>query len=263
MNEPIKLSIAATSKRVDIANVVSLSFFNNVQLPRQSQLDVAMGWRDSELGGKGLVPDEVESLRAWWAAVPDKFFVACKGTGAVAGFGCLAEPGDVSPRMIDGDPLAIMPILWDAIPRLDKDVRFGGRRLRDMAQQWVRPTLLVAQAVGAIGLSALLLVLFGLYGVMTYVVSQRRQEIGIRMAIGAGRGTILRMMLREGLQLVSVGIYPERMKILVAKGTIAPRAAYEPVAAEIVTVDTPGATAVNPARFTFRRVRDPNLFGLR
>src|SRR5437870_13675497 len=53
MNEPIKLSITATSKRVDIANVISLTFFNNVPLPRQSQLDVAMGWRDSELGGTG------------------------------------------------------------------------------------------------------------------------------------------------------------------------------------------------------------------
>ena len=53
MNEPIKLSIAATSKRVDIANVVALTFFNNVQLPRRSRLDVAMGWRDSELGGTG------------------------------------------------------------------------------------------------------------------------------------------------------------------------------------------------------------------
>ena len=53
MNEPIKLSIAATSKRVDIANVIGLTFFNSVQLPRQSQLDVAMGWRDSELGGTG------------------------------------------------------------------------------------------------------------------------------------------------------------------------------------------------------------------
>jgi TRAP-type uncharacterized transport system substrate-binding protein len=53
MNEPIKLSIAATSKRVDIANVVSLSFFNHVQLPRKSQLNIAMGWRDSELGGTG------------------------------------------------------------------------------------------------------------------------------------------------------------------------------------------------------------------
>ena len=53
MNKPIKLTIGATSKRVDIANVVSLTFFNNAELPRQSQLDVAMGWRDSELGGTG------------------------------------------------------------------------------------------------------------------------------------------------------------------------------------------------------------------
>ena len=62
-------------------------------------------------------------------------------------------------------------------------------------------------------------------------------------------------------QLLSVGIFPERMKILVAKGTIAPRAAYEPVSAEIVLVDTPGATAVNPGRFTFHRV-PKDLFGL-
>ena len=53
MKEPIKLSIAATSKRVDIANIVALTFFNNVELPRKSQLDVAMGWRDSQLGGTG------------------------------------------------------------------------------------------------------------------------------------------------------------------------------------------------------------------
>src|SRR6266508_1557818 len=53
MKQPIKLSIAATSKRVDIANVVAFTFFNNVELPPQSQLAVAMGWRDSELGGTG------------------------------------------------------------------------------------------------------------------------------------------------------------------------------------------------------------------
>ncbi len=53
MNEPIKLSIVGTSKRVDIANVVALTFFNNVELPPRSQLDVCMGWRDSELGGTG------------------------------------------------------------------------------------------------------------------------------------------------------------------------------------------------------------------
>lgn len=53
MSRAVKLSIGATSKRVDIANIVALTFFNNVELPRQSQLDVAMGWRDSALGGTG------------------------------------------------------------------------------------------------------------------------------------------------------------------------------------------------------------------
>jgi TRAP-type uncharacterized transport system substrate-binding protein len=53
MNEPIKLSIGATSKRVDIASIVSLTFFKNADLPRQSRLDLAIGWRDSKLGGTG------------------------------------------------------------------------------------------------------------------------------------------------------------------------------------------------------------------
>jgi microcystin degradation protein MlrC len=62
-------------------------------------------------------------------------------------------------------------------------------------------------------------------------------------------------------QLVSLGIYPERQKILVAKGTVAPRAAYEPISAEIILVDSPGSTAVNPARFTFKNVRE-KLWGM-
>lgn len=62
-------------------------------------------------------------------------------------------------------------------------------------------------------------------------------------------------------QLISCGIYPERHRILAVKGTVAPRAAYEPIAASIQLVDTPGATAANPARFTFHRVR-PGIAGL-
>ncbi len=62
-------------------------------------------------------------------------------------------------------------------------------------------------------------------------------------------------------QLISCGIYPERQKILVAKGTVAPRAAYDPVAARVILVDTPGVTAVNPARFKFDRARK-DLWGM-
>jgi microcystin degradation protein MlrC len=63
-------------------------------------------------------------------------------------------------------------------------------------------------------------------------------------------------------QLTSVGIYPERMKILVAKGTIAPRAAYEPVAARIIEVDSGGVTSMNPARFEYKHIR-PDMFGMK
>ena len=62
-------------------------------------------------------------------------------------------------------------------------------------------------------------------------------------------------------QLVSTGVYPERQKILVAKGTMAPRAAYEPIAARIIEVNSGGATDVNPKRFTFKNIR-PGLFGI-
>lgn len=62
-------------------------------------------------------------------------------------------------------------------------------------------------------------------------------------------------------QLISCGVYPERQRILVVKAAVAFRAAYEPVAARIIEVDTGGLTAVNPARFTWKHARRP-LFGL-
>jgi microcystin degradation protein MlrC len=62
-------------------------------------------------------------------------------------------------------------------------------------------------------------------------------------------------------QLISCGITPQHQKMLVVKAAIAFRAAYEPIAGQIIEVDTPGATAVNPARFEWRHVR-PRLFGM-
>ncbi|MCP5110712.1 MAG: M81 family metallopeptidase, partial [bacterium] len=63
-------------------------------------------------------------------------------------------------------------------------------------------------------------------------------------------------------QLTSAGVVPEKQKILVVKAAVAYRAAYQPIAGTIIEVDTPGLTAVNPKRFTYRHARK-DLHGLR
>jgi ABC-type antimicrobial peptide transport system permease subunit len=60
--------------------------------------------------------------------------------------------------------------------------------------------------VGTMGLMGLGLSIVGLYGLVAYSASRRTREIGIRMAIGADRSTVLRMMLRQGVSLAAAGL---------------------------------------------------------
>jgi len=75
-----------------------------------------------------------------------------------------------------------------------------------LMDQSISEERLVAQLCGFFGVLAVVLAATGLYGVMAYATSRRAGEIGLRMALGASRGTVTRMVLRETIVLVTAGI---------------------------------------------------------
>ncbi|HEX5073445.1 MAG TPA: ABC transporter permease [Gemmatimonadaceae bacterium] len=105
-----------------------------------------------------------------------------------------------------GDPQVVAPLLRSAAASFDEtlpvsDIRTMTRHLGIA----LMPARLAGAALGVFGLLGLVLASVGMYGVMAYTVSQRRREIGIRMAIGAAGGDVVGMIMKQGLSLVVVG----------------------------------------------------------
>jgi predicted permease len=109
-----------------------------------------------------------------------------------------------------GDPVALVPDVRKLVQALDPtlplyDVQTMDRHLSEGLMALL-PLRAGAALAGLQGLLALVLVVMGLYGVASFVVSQRTREIGIRMALGAQHNDVLRMIVADGFKLTLIGI---------------------------------------------------------
>jgi ABC-type antimicrobial peptide transport system permease subunit len=107
--------------------------------------------------------------------------------------------GDLNARAIPEEVRAMVQSVNPELPV------YGAQTLDDAVSASLEQRRFSMDIVAAFAITALLLAALGIYGVISYLVSERTQEIGIRLALGARRGMILQMVLRQGLGLAMAG----------------------------------------------------------
>ena len=140
------------------------------------------------------------------------------------------------------EPLSLVNALRTAIAELDADVALANvRPMRAVVGDSMSRTSFTASVLTIAGLVALFLGAVGIYGVLSYVVTQRTPEIGIRSALGASPGAVLRMVLSQGMGVAGAGLLIGLVAAVVAGRVIATQL-YGVRPFDVVTLV--GATAI-------------------
>jgi putative ABC transport system permease protein len=110
-------------------------------------------------------------------------------------------------RVKSGDPRALVPAIKRELAALDPDQAFSGiSTMEDNVAKSLGSRRMMMSLLGAFATIALVLASVGLYGVMALTVTQRTRELGIRLALGAQRADVFRLVLTQGMVLVFAGL---------------------------------------------------------
>ena len=107
---------------------------------------------------------------------------------------------------IDLDPGSLTPAVTTAVAEVNSEIALRFALLADTVDAAMLSERVVAMLSGFFGVLSLILAMVGLYGVMAYAVARRRNEIGVRMALGAAPGRVLRMVMRDVASVTAIGL---------------------------------------------------------
>ena len=196
----IEAQDTATSTRVAVVNQAMVKHFFQGQNPigRQFRID-DQDWLDKPITIIGVSRDAQDHGSGLRQGVKPRFYMA---------FQQVPDPEQIILEVqVGGIPSAAVANVVSQIKAVDPNLPISFTEALDMLvnETAANQIALAKLSVFFAGL-ALLLACVGLYGVMSYTVAGRTREIGVRMALGAARGDVMHLILREGMQLVTAGL---------------------------------------------------------